>query len=58
MTNYMNHFDYVDDYYKKESYMKAYQPMIYGLNGPKLWPRTKNLPVQCPEFKKQKVRPK
>ncbi|KAL5538235.1 hypothetical protein UlMin_043131 [Ulmus minor] len=58
LISHMNPFDYVDAYYKKETYMKAYQPMIYGLNGPKLWPRSENLPVQCPEFKKQRGRPK
>ncbi|KAL5567071.1 hypothetical protein UlMin_030235 [Ulmus minor] len=58
LTSHMNPFDYVDAYYKKETYAKAYQPMIYGLNGPKLWPRSENLPVQCPEFKKQRGRPK
>ncbi|KAL5559251.1 hypothetical protein UlMin_035462 [Ulmus minor] len=54
----MNPYDYVDSYYKKESYIKAYQPVIYGLNGPKMWPTTGNLPVQCPDFTKQRGRPK
>ncbi|KAL5574783.1 hypothetical protein UlMin_016482 [Ulmus minor] len=58
LTSHMNPFDYVDAYCKKETYVKAYQLMIYGLNGPKLWPRSENLPVQCPEFKKQRGRPK
>ena len=43
---------------QKESYIKAYQPVIYGLNGPKMWPTTDNLPVQCPDFTKQRGRPK
>ncbi|KAL5574033.1 hypothetical protein UlMin_023630 [Ulmus minor] len=48
----------IDSYYKKESYIKAYQPVIYNLNGPKMWPTTDNLPVQCPDFTKQRGRPK
>ena len=58
MTCNMNPYDYVDSYYKKESYIKAYQPVIYGLNGPKMWPTTNNFPVQCPYFTKQRGRPK
>ncbi|KAL5577301.1 hypothetical protein UlMin_019000 [Ulmus minor] len=54
----MNPFDYVDSYYKKESYIKAYQLVIYGLNRPKMWPTTNNFPVHYPDFTKQKGRPK
>ena len=58
MTSHINPFDYVDSYYKKESYIKASQSVIYGLNGPKMWLTTNNLPVQCPNFTKQRGRPK
>ncbi|KAL5538450.1 hypothetical protein UlMin_045546 [Ulmus minor] len=50
--------DYVDNVYKKDAFLKAYNPVIYGINGPSMWPTTIERPVQCPEFKKQRGRPK
>ena len=50
--------DYVDNVYKKDAFLKAYNPVIYGINGPSMWPTTTERPVQCPEFKKQRGRPK
>ncbi|KAK1587400.1 hypothetical protein Q3G72_012459 [Acer saccharum] len=50
--------DYIHYRYKKESYRKAYAPIIYGINGPRMWPKTNDKPVQCPQFKKQRGRPK
>ncbi|KAK3224980.1 hypothetical protein Dsin_004842 [Dipteronia sinensis] len=43
--------DPIDHMYKKESFTKAYAPIIYGINGPRIWPKTNDKPVQCPQFK-------
>ena len=53
LTQHEYPFDFVDDCYKREAYLKAYSPVIYGLNGPAMWPKTNQLPIQCLEFKKQ-----
>ncbi|KAL5579744.1 hypothetical protein UlMin_012186 [Ulmus minor] len=50
--------DYVDNVYKKDAFLKAYNLVIYGINGPSMWPTTTERPVQYPEFKKQRGRPK
>ena len=50
--------DFIDNKYKKESFLRAYTPVIYGINGPSMWPKTSDKPLQCPEFKKQRGRPK
>jgi hypothetical protein len=50
--------DFIDIKYKKESFLKAYTPVIYGINGPSMWPKTNDIPVECPDFKKQRGRPK
>ena len=54
----MDPFMFVDDLYKKENYMKAYSPVIYTLNGPSLWPKTNDKPIQCSDFKKKRGRPR
>ncbi|KAK2659467.1 hypothetical protein Ddye_006000 [Dipteronia dyeriana] len=48
---------FVHNMYKKETFMKAYNPVIYGVNGPTMWPNTNEKPVHVPEFKKQRGRP-
>ncbi|KAK0602137.1 hypothetical protein LWI29_030703 [Acer saccharum] len=50
--------DYLHNKYKKENFIKAYAPVIYGINGPMMWPKTNDKPLECPLFKKQKGRPK
>ncbi|KAK1591161.1 hypothetical protein Q3G72_003222 [Acer saccharum] len=44
--------DFIDNKYKKESFLKAYTPVIYGINGPRIWPKTNDIPVECLDFKK------
>ncbi|KAK2638966.1 hypothetical protein Ddye_026761, partial [Dipteronia dyeriana] len=54
-----NHYpiQFVHNMYKKETFMMAYNPVIYGINGT-MWPNTNEKLVQVPEFKKQRGRPK
>ncbi|KAK2649003.1 hypothetical protein Ddye_016492 [Dipteronia dyeriana] len=47
----MNYIDYM---YKKESFIKAYALMIYGISGLRMWPKISDKTVQCPQFKKKK----
>ncbi|KAL5553064.1 hypothetical protein UlMin_040465 [Ulmus minor] len=58
MTSNMDPIQFVDDCYKKDRYKLAYDPVIYGLNGPSMWPQTGDTPIRCPEFKKQRGRPR
>ncbi|KAI9200215.1 hypothetical protein LWI28_004264 [Acer negundo] len=51
-------YQFIDIKYKKESFLKAYNPVIYGINGPSVWPKTNDKTIQCPDFKKQRGRPK
>ncbi|KAK3205777.1 hypothetical protein Dsin_019823 [Dipteronia sinensis] len=53
-----DHIDYIHNKYKKNDFIKAYAPVIYGINGPRIWPKTNVKPLQCPLFKKQRGRPK
>ncbi|KAK3182920.1 hypothetical protein Dsin_030206 [Dipteronia sinensis] len=48
--------DYIHNKYKKDKLIKAYAPVIYGINGLRMWPKTNDKPLQCPLFKKQKGR--
>ncbi|KAK0594585.1 hypothetical protein LWI29_037000 [Acer saccharum] len=48
--------DYIHNKYKKENFIKAYAPVIYGINGPMMWPKTNNKPLECPLFKKHRGR--
>ncbi|KAK4837872.1 hypothetical protein QYF36_009131 [Acer negundo] len=50
--------DFIDNRYKKASFLKAYILVIYGINGSSMWLKTNDKPLQCPEFKKQSGRPK
>ncbi|KAK0586347.1 hypothetical protein LWI29_005364 [Acer saccharum] len=53
-----NPIDYIHNKYKKENFIKAYAPVIYGINGPMMWPKTNDKPLEYPLFKKQRGRPK
>ncbi|KAK3226006.1 hypothetical protein Dsin_005868 [Dipteronia sinensis] len=53
-----NPYQFIDIKYKKESFLKAYTPVIYGINGPSMWQKTNDKPIQRPDFKKQRGRPK
>ncbi|KAK4846219.1 hypothetical protein QYF36_014456 [Acer negundo] len=46
--------DYIHNKYKKENFIKAYALVIYGINGPMMWPKTNDMPLECPLFKKQR----
>ncbi|KAK2645924.1 hypothetical protein Ddye_021119 [Dipteronia dyeriana] len=50
--------DFIDTKYNKDSFLKAYSPMIYGISGPSMWPKFNDIPIQCPDFKKQRGMPK
>ncbi|KAL5576670.1 hypothetical protein UlMin_018369 [Ulmus minor] len=54
----MDVYDFIHPFYKKEAYLEAYSPIIHGINGPNMWAKTKNRPLQCPQFKKQRGKPK
>ena len=45
-------FQFIDAFYKRENYLKAYSPVVYALNGYTLWPKSNKRPIQCLEFKK------
>ncbi|KAK4851612.1 hypothetical protein QYF36_016774 [Acer negundo] len=44
--------DYIDYRYKKESCIRTYAPIIYVINGPRIWLKTNDKPLQCLQFKK------
>ncbi|KAK9932343.1 hypothetical protein M0R45_019584 [Rubus argutus] len=48
---------YIDNYYRKESYLNAYDYAINPVSGVDHWP-IKNAPIQPPTYKKQHGRPK
>ncbi|KAH0727461.1 hypothetical protein KY290_004313 [Solanum tuberosum] len=57
--------NYVDDYYKVDTYQKIYEASILPMNGPDLWPKSLNPPPFPPSYlnnkkkgKKQKLRRK
>ncbi|KAK1564423.1 hypothetical protein Q3G72_002891 [Acer saccharum] len=43
---------FIHNMYKKEMFMKVYNPVIYGINRPSMWPNTNEKPVQISEYKK------
>lgn len=49
---------YVDKYYHKETYLKAYEPMIHPIKGSNMWPKCNQEPLLPPLVKKQPGRPK
>ncbi|KAK2638659.1 hypothetical protein Ddye_026454 [Dipteronia dyeriana] len=58
LTSNRDPYQFIYIKYKKESFLKAYTPVIYGINGPSMWPKTNDKPIQCPDFKKHKGIPK
>ncbi|KAK3228515.1 hypothetical protein Dsin_000396 [Dipteronia sinensis] len=58
LTSNRDPVDFIDNKYKKESFLKAYTSVIYGINGPSIWPKPNDIPIECPHFKKQRGRPK
>lgn len=50
--------DYVDEYFKKEAYIRAYTPMIYPVPGEHGWTRTDSEDIDPPKFEKHAGRPK
>ncbi|KAH7866063.1 hypothetical protein Vadar_015026 [Vaccinium darrowii] len=50
--------DYVDHWFRKETYMKSYEPIVYPLNGKEMWTHTRVLGPIPPNVKKQAGRPK
>ncbi|KAK1589341.1 hypothetical protein Q3G72_032900 [Acer saccharum] len=53
-----NPMDFIHFRYKKKTFIHAYTPIIYGINRPKMWPKSNEAPMECPDFRKQKGRPK
>ncbi|XP_062014029.1 uncharacterized protein LOC133730460 [Rosa rugosa] len=49
--------EYVDDYFTKERYMKAYEPIMYPINGVQEWDMI-NRPIAPPLYRRQPGRPK
>jgi hypothetical protein len=43
--------DFVDDFFKKAMYKKAYGHIIFPVPGPNLWPRTRTQDIEPPVFR-------
>lgn len=58
--HYMKHTleDYVDDYFKKEAYLKCYSYALEPLNGLTMWQEINEAPVLPSPFRKMPGRPK
>ncbi|KAL5543040.1 hypothetical protein UlMin_010750 [Ulmus minor] len=54
----LNVYDYVDSFYKKESYEKTYGPIIYPMPHPDRWPNVRQNVILPPLFKQMPRRPK
>uniref|UniRef100_A0A2N9H486 PB1-like domain-containing protein n=1 Tax=Fagus sylvatica TaxID=28930 RepID=A0A2N9H486_FAGSY len=50
--------DYVDDYFKKKTYLKVYSHLIQPCNGPDFWPIAAGDPILPPIHRRQPGRPK
>ncbi|RYR45765.1 hypothetical protein Ahy_A07g031564 [Arachis hypogaea] len=48
---------FVDDHYKKDTYLRCYQEVIHPLNGPYLWERSQYDDVMPPPYRKPSHRP-
>ncbi|CAL2274389.1 unnamed protein product [Prunus armeniaca] len=53
-----NPIAYVDDYYKLETYMKAYEPVIHPIPSMDQWSKCGLPPIKPPFYKQQLGRPK
>lgn len=49
--------EYVDEYYSKEKYMKAYEPIMYPITGVEEWDKITR-PIAPPLYRRQPGRPK
>ncbi|KAL5551055.1 hypothetical protein UlMin_001231 [Ulmus minor] len=54
----LNVYDYVDSFYKKESYEKTYGPIIYPMPHLDRWPNPRQNVILPPLFKQMPGRPK
>ncbi|KAK0572263.1 hypothetical protein LWI29_028832 [Acer saccharum] len=45
MSSNRDPIQFIDNMYKKESFLSVYTPVIYGINGPSLWPKTNDKPL-------------
>ncbi|KAL7163535.1 hypothetical protein ACSBR2_039610 [Camellia fascicularis] len=50
--------DYVAHWYKKETYLASYEPMIYPINDSEMWPKSVLPRLLPPKVKKQPGRPR
>ncbi|XP_070673423.1 uncharacterized protein [Malus domestica] len=50
--------EYLDEVYTKETYLRAYDYMIFPVKGNNMWPKSTNTPLLPPLVKKQSGRPK
>ncbi|CAL8114499.1 unnamed protein product [Prunus armeniaca] len=53
-----DHIAYVDACYKKETFMRAYSPMVHPMTSEDLWPKCHRPPLMPPLYHKQPGRPK
>lgn len=44
--------EFLDEYYKKDAYLRAYNPLIHPILGLKLWPGLGKNPLKAPVKKK------
>ncbi|PON98394.1 zinc finger protein [Trema orientale] len=51
-------YKYVNHWFHRDKYEKAYAPVVYGINGPELWKKIVHIPMEAPPFKVQCGRPK
>ena len=54
----LNIYDYVAENLLKSMYERLYSHTLKPINGPKMWKKTGQNPVEAPTFKKQRGRPK
>ena len=50
--------DYVHEYYRLETYLRAYNYIIYPMNGPKMWPRSGLRTILPPKYGRMPGGPK
>ncbi|CAL8161467.1 unnamed protein product [Prunus armeniaca] len=53
-----DHIAYVDTYYKKEAFMRAYSPMVHPMTSEDLWPKCHRPPLMPLFYHKQPGRPR
>jgi hypothetical protein len=50
--------DYIPNYYRKETYVACYTPLIKPVNGQSVWKKTQYTDLQPPPIRRQPGRPK